>query len=384
MVTVETTSKSWFSRLGSSFKSILFGLILIIGSGVLLFWNEGRAVRTEQSLKEGLSNVISVSPKTREKTNNGKLIHFSGPAETQSILRDEELGVQQNALTLRRIVEVYQWKENTKSNTVEKIGGGTETTTTYTYSKEWSNQLNDSSRFKEAATHQNPITKRFEDKEWIAQQVNVGAYAIPQALIKSLNGYQPLTPTQEMLDSLTASAEADYKIVDSYIYYQTNDTTLPEIGNTRIYYESIVPQSISIVSKQTETSLAPYQTRNGGKISMIELGEYTAQEMFQSAQESSRSMTWMLRIFGVVLMFVGFKMIFSILPVIGSVIPFIGNIVGMGVSLVAGILTIIISCITIAIAWISYRPIIGISLLTVAALVYIFLLRKSKKPSIAT
>ena len=56
----ETTSQSWISRLGGSIKSILFGLLLLIGSIVLMWYNEGRAVKTHKGLEEGGANVVSV------------------------------------------------------------------------------------------------------------------------------------------------------------------------------------------------------------------------------------------------------------------------------------------------------------------------------------
>jgi hypothetical protein len=49
----ERTRTSWFSRIGKSIAAVLFGLVLLAGSSVLLFWNEGRAVQTERSLAEG-------------------------------------------------------------------------------------------------------------------------------------------------------------------------------------------------------------------------------------------------------------------------------------------------------------------------------------------
>jgi len=379
MVTTETTSTSWFSRLGNSFKNILIGFLLIIGAAVLLFWNEGRAVKTEQSLKEGLSVVVSVPIDTKDVGNEGKLIHFSGLAKISSLLADGEFGVSGSALKMRRIVEVYQWKEETKSRTVEKLGGGTETTNTYTYSKDWSDKLIDSSNFREAATHQNPSSKLFADKEWISQGVTVGAFAITEDLLSALSGYKPLAVTQEMLNVQTTTSAAQLQLVGNTIYYQTANTATPEIGNTRINYEVIAPQDISIIYKQAGETLVPYQIKNGETISMIQLGRITAQEMFKNAQESNKTMTWIVRVVGALLMFIGFQLILGVLPVIGSVIPFVGRIIGIGTGLVSFLLTLIIASVVIAIAWIAYRPLIGITLLAVAGGGYAVLKRKSKK-----
>jgi hypothetical protein len=379
MATTVTTSTSWFSRLGNSFKNIFIGFILVIGAIVFLFWNEGRAVKTEQSLKEGLSVVISASSSKRDPNNDGKLIHFSGLAQVQSILADGEFGVSGNALKMKRLIEVYQWKEEAKSKTIEKLGGGTETTTTYTYSKDWSDRLIDSSNFKESEQHQNPTAKLFKDKEWISQGVTVGAYSITENMLSTLSGYQPLPVTQAMLDVQTTTATAQLQLVGNTIYYQTKDITLPEIGNTRIHYEIVSPQDVSIVYKQSGETLIPYQTKNGETISMIQLGKSTAEEMFKNAEESNKTMTWIIRIVGGFLMFVGFQLILGVLPVIGSVIPFVGRIIGMGVGLVSSLLTLIVASIVIAIAWIAYRPVIGIALLIIAVSAYVFLMKNSKK-----
>ena len=376
MTTVETTSTSWFSRLGNSFKNIFIGLLLIIGAVVLLFWNEGRAVKTEKILKEGASIVVSVSLDKKDSKNEGKLIHFSGMTKSPTMLVDGEFGISANALKMQRVVEVYQWKEVTKSKTTQKLGGGTETTTTYTYSKVWSDEIIPSLNFKEAEIHQNPSSKIAASKEWIAQGVTVGEYTISDKLLSALSGYQPLTISQEMFSVKNTSESA--QLVENMIYYKTNNVTTPEIGNTRISYKIISPQDISVIYKQSGEDLVPYQTKNGS-ISMIQLGKLTAEEMFKNAQDSNKGMTWILRFVGALLLFIGFNMILGVLPVVGSVIPFIGNIIGAGVGLVSGLLTLIIASITIAIAWITYRPFIAVILFVIAVAGFVMLRNNSKK-----
>ncbi|PIQ71283.1 hypothetical protein COV87_04265 [Candidatus Roizmanbacteria bacterium CG11_big_fil_rev_8_21_14_0_20_37_16] len=373
MVTTETTSTSWFSRLGNSFKNILFGIVLIIGAIFLLFWNEGRAVKTEQSLKEGLSVVISASPDKKDPKNEGKLIHFSGMTKVSGVLTDNAFGVSGNFLKMKRTVEVYQWKEEARSKTKEKLGGGTETTTTYSYVKEWSDKTINSSAFKEVELHQNPTSKLFNNTQWVSSGVVVGDYAISTDVLNSLSGYQSFAVTQ------ITTASAQTQLVGGIIYLQTKDPTNPEIGNTRIKYEVITPQNISLVYKQSQDKLIPYITKNGEKISMIQLGKLSSEEMFKNAEESNKMMTWILRFVGALLLYIGFQMILGVLQVIGSVVPFIGNIIGMGVGLVSFLLTFIVGSIVIAIAWITYRPFIGIALLAIAVGGYVFLMRKSKK-----
>ena len=152
----ETSSQSIFGRLGDAIKGVLFGLVLIPLAIVLLFWNEGRAVKTAASLKEGAAAVVAVSAAAVVPANEGKLVHLSGEATTSDVVRDPLFGVAQQALRLTRTVEMFQWQEEKKSETQKKLGGGTETQTTYTYTKNWAGQVIRSSEFKQPAENANP------------------------------------------------------------------------------------------------------------------------------------------------------------------------------------------------------------------------------------
>ena len=61
-------------------------------------------------------------------------------ATTSEILVDPSFGVAQQAIHLERRVSMYQWRESRESKTEKKLGGGTETITTYSYSKGWSDR----------------------------------------------------------------------------------------------------------------------------------------------------------------------------------------------------------------------------------------------------
>ena len=139
MAVEETTTESWGSRLGGSIKGVLVGAGLFIAGIPLLFWNEGRTVKTTQALEEGAANCTVVpSADTVDAANEGKLIHITGTAATEDVLTDELFGgISMKGMRLSRKVEYYQWVEDSKSETKKNTGGSTTTTTTYTYSKKW-------------------------------------------------------------------------------------------------------------------------------------------------------------------------------------------------------------------------------------------------------
>ena len=129
----ERTHTSWFSRIGKSIVAVLFGLILLVGSSVLLFWNEGRAVQTERSLAEGRGLVVTIEPARVDPANEGKLVHVNGEVKAVAPLRDPEFRVAVTALRLIRTVEMYQWKEEEHTQRHTTLGGGEDTSTTYSY-----------------------------------------------------------------------------------------------------------------------------------------------------------------------------------------------------------------------------------------------------------
>ena len=132
MAVTETTTIGWGSRLGSSFKGILFGLGLFIAGFPLLFWNEGRAVTDTKTNEEGAASVVEAAAGEVDPSQEGKLVHVVGEATTQDVLSDGEYGVSATAIRLAREVEMYQWVEDSETHEEKKLGGKIERTTTYT------------------------------------------------------------------------------------------------------------------------------------------------------------------------------------------------------------------------------------------------------------
>jgi hypothetical protein len=152
----ETTHKSWFGRIGDALGGIIFGFILLLIGVGLLFWNEGRAVHTALSLKEGAKKVVEAKAEAIDPALEGKLIHVTGPIVVRTPPRDSDFGVTAAGVRLERKVEMYQWKETSNSRNQKKLGGGEETVTTYSYTREWADKPIQSNSFKQPSGHYNP------------------------------------------------------------------------------------------------------------------------------------------------------------------------------------------------------------------------------------
>jgi uncharacterized membrane protein YecN with MAPEG domain len=358
----EVTSQSWFSRLGESIKSVGVGLIIFIAAFPVLWKNEGCAVKIAQGLTEGAGAVISLPAPKVDTANNGKLVHFTGDATTSDILSDPTMGISENAIRLVRTVQMYQWKEVTSSKTEKKLGGGTETRTEYRYEKGWSESVINSNNFKVQAGHTNPAAMEIQSEKFKAQNVTVGDFTLPDGLVSQISNEETLTVTP---DRIPPQYQGRAQVSGNEIYIGYNPAT-PQIGDLKVSYKIVKsPQKVSIVAQQQGNTLTQYMTKAKTTIMMLSMGTVPADQMFQQAQESNVTRTWLVRLLGFVLMFIGISMIFKPIATFGDVVPIVGSILNFGIGVFAFIVSLALSLIVIAIAWIAARPILGIALLVI-------------------
>lgn len=377
-----TTSDSWFGRIGKSISGIFFGIILLCIAVALLFWNEGRAVKRYKTLKEGEGLVVSIAANSVDAQNDDKLVHVSGEAAVTKELSDDDFAVAARALRLRRDVSMYQWEEKKESKTEKKLGGGEETVTTYTYSKKWSGSPIDSAGFQDPTGHMNPGEFPCESMTLDAEDATVGSFELSPQLVSMLGDFEKL-PVREKREG---SQWPEGAKLDKGGIYLGADPAKPQVGDVRIAFEIVPTGPVSIVARQSGSTFAPYQTKAGGDIEMIRSGKLDAKQMFAAAQSENTFLTWILRAVGFVLLWIGFSLILAPLSVLADVIPFLGNLVGAVTGMFSFFLALAVAAVVIAVAWLVFRPLLGIALLAiaVAALVFGFrLLRKKPVPAAA-
>lgn len=365
----ETTSQSWFARVKNALIGIPIGVILFLASFVVLFWNEGRSVKTARSLAEGKAAVVSVEPDRVDSAHEGKLVHVSGPVTVDQTLKDPVFGVSAAAVRLQRVVQMYQWQERAETSRRKKLGGGEEQTTTYTYSREWSASPIDSSRFKHPEGHQNPGAFPFPDWSADAEVVKLGAFRLPASLVSQIKDSEPLAVGDAERDALPPDLRDRVK-VDQGRFYLGEDPGNPRVGDVTVEFRQVRPTTVSLLARQSGDTFQPYQTRAGDTINRLQAGTATAGEMFQAAEAENSLTTWLLRLVGFVLMAVGVGLVLGPLAVLSDVVPFVGDIVRFGTGFVALGVALPLSLVTIALGWIAYRPVVGVTVLLVAGLAF--------------
>ncbi|MCB1509711.1 MAG: TMEM43 family protein [Hyphomicrobiaceae bacterium] len=362
---VETTSTSWFQRLQQSVAGVGMGIVLLLGMVWLLWWNEGRAVQTARSLAEGSGAVVSVAANTVTPGNQGKLVHVSGPVAVEGTRTDPVFGISTQGIALERRVEMYQWVEHTETSKRKTLGGGEETVTTYTYRLEWRDRPVDSGRFKRPGGHSNPQMV-YRGERFVAPRGTLGAFELDRGLLSRIGGAEPFRVPAEVEQRLAgmAGVRQPAKVLDGGIFLGANPQS-PSVGDYRITFSAVPVGPVSVVARQTGKSFAGYQTKAGDVLFMVRRGEVPASQMFADAVKANNFITWIVRAVGLIGLFVAFSMVLGVFGVVADVIPFLGSIVRMGTGFAAFILAVAVGTVTIGLAWLYFRPLIGIAILAI-------------------
>ena len=397
MAFTETTTTGYGTRVGRSFGSVGTGFLLFIAATCLLWWNEGRAVKTDKMLNEAEGAYVEMeNPKKIDPALDGELVCASALATTDDSLSDKQFGIGAKAISLTRRVEYYQWVEHASSSSEDKLGGSEVTTTTYTYSQEWTSRPVQSSQFKDPAYQQkNFVLTQVEPEEQWAETVTFGAYKLNNSLIRSISSVEPValdfdsakvaglnkTIQQAMARQFGGKTDS-MKLVhmkDGELYYGFNPSN-PSVGDVRITFEKVVPAKVTIIAQVKGETFKAYKAKNGKTFQRLVMGTQEASEIFEGEHDANHAFLWMLRILGIVLVIIGLKGIFGFLEMILKVVPFVANIIGWGIGVVCTVVGLVWSLIIIALAWLFYRPLIGISLLALAGfLVWVFAFKGKDK-----
>jgi len=421
----ETRSVGWFDRLGASFRGLGLGLVMIIAGTWLLWWNEGNFVGTGDALREAQLVTEELGDPTQlDSSKNGRLVHAAGPVETRDILTDPVFGLSINAIRLERSVEFYQWVEESSSETKQKLGGGEETVTTYSYAPAWTSRPVDSAQFKDPRArqdNQNNVLLNLGDFMAQAAHVTFGAYRLPDFMINSISGATSLeavipeeikaklnkelapagpeaepaaaqesaAPSEPAVpaDESAATPETARETATNMVHAGGNTVFLgaapaaPQIGDVRVTFRETRPGPVSFLAKINGDTFEIYRAGNGHKVYLFDMGTHSLETMYGEAHSANATMTWILRAAGAALVIFGLKTVLAPLSVLFSFIPLLGRLVGAGSGLASALLGLAWSLVVISIAWLRFRPLIGGAMLVAAGVLLALCFRGRAKRS---
>ena len=357
------------AKISKKSGGVLGGLILL-AIGIMILWsNEGRTVKTQSAINEASKKYIQVKSDKVDSKNEGKLIATKGKLniDGSSELKDDIFGINVKAVKMMRIVEMYQWEEKcTEEDDKEKC----------TYKKTWSEEIIDSTEFTESG-HSNPEDKKYESEEYIAENVKLGAFTLPNELIRTLD--YDKTKGNDALTSEYNNSKEDYKVEGKYI---TNVKDEPQVGDIRISYKYTTVKDASVLAVQTDDTFEAFTSKKGKDVYELVEGNKTGAQILEGMTNANKTLKWGLRILGIALVIGAFSSMFSFITNLAAKVPVVGAIVGGATGAVSTVLGLSISLIVIAIAWFRFRPIISIVLIAIVVALIVFL--KIYKPKETT
>ena len=349
-------------------SGVLGGLLLLVVGIGLLWWNEGRTVKTQSGINEARKNYTQIKNDKIDSKYDNKLVATNGNLDLSAStdLKDDKFGITVKAAKLERYIEMYQWEEKCETDDNDKKK--------CTYEKVWTDNLIDSSEFAESG-HTNPSSMPYESETYTAENAKLGKFILPVELLERLSTNK--TKNEDELNNEYNKSVENLKVSGKYLTNTTEEET--KIGDVRISFRYADVKKISVLAVQTDDTFKQYTAKKGKVIHQIKEGLYTGEEILMQMTKQNKFFKWLLRIIGTLLVISSIGSLFDPIQKLANFVPILRNIVAIGVSIVSFVVGLSISLIVIAIAWFRYRPIISIILIAIVIALFIFL--KMKKPT---
>ena len=354
-------------KIKDSFAGVIFGFILLIVGTCLLWWNEGNNVRNIATTNEVAKTAIEISSDKVDSSNEGKLVVVSDKLNViDENVTDTEFNISLKTANLKRTVEVYQW--------VQKEDTDDDGNTTYSYEKEWSEDLIDSSNFKQGG-HENPSSIPYSSESFYAKDVKLGAFSLSSDQVEKLS-------PDKTYNAKETEAKEGYNYQAEYLT-NAEDIGKPQVGDIRISWSYNDWVETTVLAVQKGESFAAFTSNKGKTVNRVEKGTLTIDQIVEKMNKENKFMKWLLRGVGALLIVFGYLSILGPISTLASFVPILGGIVGGLLGVLALLVGLVHSLIIIVIAWFRFRPVLSIVLLVVIValiLCIIKLLKSKKKP----
>lgn len=331
----KTTRNSWGSRIANSFFGVLIGLVLVPFSIWGLWWNEGQP---DLSVIAQASTAVDAA--RIDLNTEGKFVAVTGLLSSETNLADDPWMQNGDYVSLYRRVEMYAWEERSStSENDDTFGGGSTSSTRYTYSKTWTESPQDSSTFTYSSSHQNP-TKPLDSQRQTANSANIGAYKI--------NPKQITLPDGERITPQPGSLPTGYVLQGEYIYNRAEAASNPEVGDIRISIDVLKSGiNVTALGQQRDAQIVRHEEENQ---EFYRVFNGTREDALDTLHSEYLIRIWLLRILGIVGIFLGLQLIvgpigriLGVIGILGQAVDGIFGFINAIVAFAIGISVIIIS-----------------------------------------
>lgn len=213
-------------------------VLLLISLSIILLISRYLISEYEMANKKPL--LIDVSQQTLNPANEKQWVYITGVLKGNRSLVDSDFKFPVDALSLKRQVEMRQWKQiSTQENQANS-----------SYQQVWSETLIPSINFQPPGRYQNPRTMAYGSKSYESANINIGAFSLDTKLLTSLKE-KPFDVNQININQLPLPTVMRRALTptDNYLYLGS-DATKPNVGDIRFSFSHIPWQTVTIIGQQ--------------------------------------------------------------------------------------------------------------------------------------
>ncbi len=341
---VRVERSGFFGEVGRAFLAIPIGILLFLGSFVVLFLTEGR---TNEAKVAADSSVVSADAASGQ---DGQFVSVTGELGTKDAVGDPKYLGAGDWLAVNRMVQMYAWTEDTRTEERKRAGGGTDRITYYEYREEWVSQPEDSQRFDRPEGHLNP-PMRIQSAQFASRQATLGAWGF-----NASEAHLP-SPESLILSGAQLKGEAAKGTASGeHVYVGTGTAQAPRIGDLRLSWE-VLPSGTRATAFAEGSGASLVAHMHGGDTRMFRVVRGGRDEAISTLLAEYKMLGWVGRIAGFLMMWIGMMMVFAPLHEVLDILPFMGSM-SRGLAMVATLpIAMVLTTITVVISMILHSVI---------------------------
>ena len=365
-VYTEVTRTSYLQNILNSFVGALIGLLLFFGAFFVIWWNEGR---TNMALVAAES--IPATASSINASNEGKFVAVTGDLVASAPIGDAPYLQPGNYLLLERKAEMFAWDEESRSETRDKLGGGSETVTQYTYEKKWTSSPDNSANFKDPSGHTNPAMS-VAGATVKAPGATLGAFTL------DLNALDLPGGDSVALTSQTVLTDSSAKLDSGYLFIGKGVQGNPEVGDIRISYTALAsPATVTVFGQQSGEGLMPYVYDKSSTFFRALTGDRNA--AIAQLQTEHTVTSWLLRGGGFLMIWLGLTLVLNPLATIAGVLPILKQITGFITGIITFVVALVIWGVVTLISVVLHNIWLALAAAVLIVGVVLFLLRRRQR-----
>lgn len=298
---------SWLGNIMNSVVGAVFGLLIFLLAFPVIWFGEGRTNMAEVAARSVPASAAAPAP-----ANEGQLVAVSGALEAAA-LGDPQFLAPGPHLRLERVVEMFAWAEDSRTERRDNVGGGSTERTTYSYERRWTRSPASGESFHEPSGHRNPPLP-VEEATLTAEGGRLGAFTVDLSAIGLPSARElPLTPAM-------LAADSSWRHAGNFLFKGKGAPDRPQLGDVRVSYRAVpAGAQVTAFGAQRGERLVPYSNERGDELyRALEGGR---EEAIKQLQVEDTMIDWALRIGSLLMIWVGLMLLLGPLNALLGVLP---------------------------------------------------------------